>query len=63
VEERAVCRSLIIVRLKASWEADTPAAEDRVISVKDSPDQNQHAGSFFVKPDIEVDYKAFNERI
>jgi len=31
-----------------------PAAEDRVISVKDSSDQNQHAGLFFVKPDIEV---------
>jgi hypothetical protein len=25
-----------------------------VIFVKDSSDQNQYAGSFFVKPDIEV---------
>jgi hypothetical protein len=29
-------------------------AEDKVISVKDSSDQNQYAGSFFVKPDIET---------
>jgi hypothetical protein len=30
------------------------SAEDKEISVKDNSNQNRCAGSFFVKPDIEV---------
>jgi hypothetical protein len=46
----------IMTKPKIEWLScrQYSSAEDNVIFVKDSSDQNQYAGSFFVKPDIEV---------